>query len=138
MYKRQLRPLVERPWPGWTFVLGHFSIYSGGPHGDAEAIQRWFWGDVQPRVDFYVAGYNHLLEHYQRAGEGTDYVVSGTAGEQDNKDTGRKGPSMAQKRFLSRAGGFAWFDVTAREVTLRFYDADAVPLYEYRRTRPEE
>lgn len=132
----RLTPQVEAPWRGWTFVLGHHSLYSEGPHGDANATVRWYWGAAQPHVDFYLAGHNHILEHLQRAGEETDYVVSGSGGAQLNEGVGSKGPSGARSRFRSEAAGFAWFDVTATQATLRFYDGSGALLYEYRRTRP--
>lgn len=121
--------------PGWTFVLGHHSLYSAGPHGDANALTRWLWGGAQARVDFYLSGHNHLLEHLQREGERTDYVVSGSGGAQPVEPGTSAGPSAAALRFQHYGPGFAWFDVTPTRVTVHFYDADGTLLYAYDRTR---
>jgi hypothetical protein len=132
----ELEPQLAEPFAGWTFVLGHHSLYSTGPHGDANWSIRWLWSDLVPRVDFYLAGHNHLLEHFQRPGERTEYVVSGSAGDDPADPARSEGPSAAQRRFQSYAPGFAWFDVTERQVTLRFYADGGDVLYESVRTRP--
>lgn len=131
----RLAPEVAQHFNGWTFVLGHHSIYAKGPHGDLDWIDRWFWGKAQPHVDFYVSGFNHLMEHLQRPGERTDYVVSGAAGDQPPNPKDFKGPTAAKLRFWRNEPGFAWFQVTPQQVTLRFYDENAKLLYQYDRTR---
>ncbi|HKI98796.1 MAG TPA: metallophosphoesterase [bacterium] len=131
----RLTPKVETPFKGWTFVMGHHSLYADGPHGDADWLDRTLWGSSQPHVDFYLAGHNHLLEHFQRQGEETDYVVSGAGGGEEPDPATFAGPSTAQKKFERNVPGFAWFDVTDTQATLRFFDANATLLYQYRRTR---
>ena len=131
----RLAPKVAQPFAGWTFVIGHMALYSYGPHGDANWSIRWRWAASREHVDFYVAGYNHLLEHLQRPGERTDYVVTGAGGGAPGAPIDSQGPSAAEHRFKRWGSGFAWFDVTAAEVILRFYDDAGAPLYEYRRKR---
>jgi tartrate-resistant acid phosphatase type 5 len=131
----RLAPEVAVPFKGWTFVLGHHSLYAEGPHGDTDWFDRSLWGKSQPHVDFYLSGHNHLLEHFQRPGEETDYVVSGAGGAENPAPGTPLVPSVAQRRFEQNVPGFAWFEVTDTQATLRFYDWDANLLYQYKRTR---
>jgi hypothetical protein len=131
----RLKDRLEEPFAGWTFVMGHHALYSEGPHGDENWATHWFWDDLQPKVQFYLAGHNHLLEHLQREGQGTDYVVSGSAGGDKVGPPDSDDPSAATLRFQNPQPGFAWFDVQAERVTWRFYGTDGQVLYEHTRTR---
>lgn len=119
----------------WTFVLGHHALYGTGPHGDASWAVRWFWDDVEPRVDYYLAGHNHMLEHLERPGEETEYVVSGSGGAAEGDPARAHPDTAAQSRFARYTPGFAWFDVTADAVSFRFYDDTGKVLYVHTRRR---
>jgi acid phosphatase len=147
----QWHALADRLDPalaGWTFVFGHHSLYSDGPHGDTDFLTRWYWGHyLAPAVDFYLAGHNHVLEHLELPGRRTEYIVSGAGAKYGGEEPagGAEGPSgkraqghvsRAERLFHSDEGGFAWFQVAPREASVGFYDGDGALLYEYTTRRP--
>jgi len=123
---------VGRPW---QFVLAHHPIYTVGHHGDADPVTRWYWNHaVRGRVDFYLSGHTHDLEHLRKSGQGTDFLISGGGG-QPRMEPVEAGPSAADARFRSRGSGFVWFEVRPAGVTFRFYDTAGKVIYEGTRHR---
>jgi acid phosphatase len=124
---------VRRPFAGWTFVLGHHSVYSNGPHGDSDWLARWYWRNrLGEPVDFYLAGHNHLLEHFTAEGQRTHYVVSGGgAGEPYGKPR-KKQYSEGVPRFRHEGAGFVWFNLSRAQAEVRYYDEAGALLYSFR------
>lgn len=134
---------LARPFAGWTLVFGHHSLFSNGPHGDTAGLVRlywdWFLGD---KVDFYLSGHNHGLEHLNRPGHGTEFIVSG-AGGGDYQWAGRKAPgaqaapetSAAHSFFRYQGGGFAHLEVAADQVRVGYYDSAGQQIYAFTRTK---
>lgn len=119
----------------WQFVLAHHPVYTVGHHGDAHPLTRWFWNHaIRARVDFYLSGHSHDLEHLRMPGEGTDFLVSGGGG-QPRLEPVEDAPSAAGAWFRNRGSGFAWFEVRPAQVTFRFYDDRGAILYEGTRRR---
>ena len=124
---------AESPTP-WVFALRHHALYSTGEHGDESWPLRAYWERfLAGRVDFLLSGHNHILEHLQRPGDRSDYVVSGAGGDPSPVDARRK-ISAAESRHATFGPGLTWFDVTWTKVTMRFIGADGAVLYEYTRT----
>jgi acid phosphatase len=60
----------------WRIAFGHYPVYSGGPHGNTPEMLR----DIVPmfqagKVDTFICGHDHSLQHLQ--GGGIDYYLSG-------------------------------------------------------------
>ncbi|MGK5093794.1 metallophosphoesterase [Deltaproteobacteria bacterium TL4] len=132
-----LERLRQRLIPGekpWTFVFGHHTVFSSGKHGDSDIGYRLFWKHfLQKNVDFYISGHDHYLGHLARAGEGTQYIVSGAGAKQygSAEEKKEKTASGVESKFVYNANGFVGFQVTSQKVTVQYYDVDGNQLYEF-------
>ena len=123
----------------WTLVAGHHSFYANGTQGDWDLAGRWYWQRyLRARVDFYVCGHNHQLEHLRMPGQATDYVVSGAGGSHYRAQVAAGAKfkvSRAQSLFLHRDNGLVEFEVTATRAAVRYLDAAGEPIYRFERKR---
>lgn len=133
---------LQSSFGGWTFVFGHHSIYSAGPHGNTNRLIRTLWEWIlAERVDFYLSGHNHVLELKRGSDGQTDYIVSGAGAMPPAPDIPENWTPLPEifqpPYFIHRAGGFCLFEVTRSAVWVRFYDASGQVLYQYRREKPK-
>ena len=122
----QLRWLDERlgqSTAAWKLVIGHHTIYSGGSgHGDTpETLQL-----VEPilrkhRVQAYINGHDHDLQHIRRGG--VDYVCCGAGSEV------RPVQPVEGTLFCKARSGFAAMRADADTLTLEFRDFTGASLY---------
>lgn len=125
----------------WTFAFAHHPIYGSGTHGDADAATRWFWGEfLQNRMDFFLSGHNHHLEHLQVEGEPTEYVISGAGGKhyRSPQEKAKTQPSEAESLFVYQDVGFVWFHVQPAQVEAKFFDGQAQELYQFTKKRTSQ
>lgn len=101
-------------------VMGHHPVYSDGPHGDHPVLIRdWDRLFREHKVDLYLAGHDHDLQHLEFENHPTSFFYSGGGGADlyDLKiDPSRRGP-YAQKVY-----GFSHLSVTPKQMTLRHLD----------------
>ncbi|MCP4295799.1 MAG: hypothetical protein GY786_09350 [Proteobacteria bacterium] len=124
----------------WNFLFGHHPIFSSGVHGDMNLPGRIFWNrNLSENVDFYLSGHDHHLEHLSYEEDAIDYIVSGAGGKNYLSDTERAKVkiSMADSRFRHQDNGFVWFQMTAENVTSRFYNRSGDKLYEFTKTKKD-
>ena len=107
----------------WKLVVGHHTIYSGGSgHGDTpETVQL-----IEPllrkhRVQAYINGHDHDLQHIRRGG--VDYVCCGAGSEV------RPVQSVEGTRFCQAQSGFAVMRLGPDELTVEFRDFTGASLY---------
>jgi tartrate-resistant acid phosphatase type 5 len=113
-------------------VIAHHPVYSDGPHGDHPVLIR-DWDPLfrKYRVDFYMAGHDHDLQHLEFEGHPTSHFLSGGGGADLYSlkvDPGQRGP-YGQKVY-----GFSHISVTARLVTLRHLDQNGNTVHAFTRT----
>lgn len=61
----------------WKIVFGHIPIYSGGMHGDNPELQQNLLPILQKaRVDMYISGHDHNMQHIHR--DGCHFFVLGS------------------------------------------------------------
>jgi tartrate-resistant acid phosphatase type 5 len=113
-------------------VMGHHPVYSDGMHGDHPVLVR-DWDPLfrEHKVDLYLAGHDHDLQHLEFEGHPTSFFLSGGGGADlyDLKiDPSARGP-YAQKVY-----GFSHLSVTAQQMTLRHLDAGGRFLHGFRKT----
>lgn len=109
----------------WKIVYGHHPIYSDGEHGDSLVLGRRLLPLLKNRVDIYLVGHDHILNHI-KAEAGVEFFVSGGGG----ASLYRAKPA-ARSLFAQSINGFAVIEADAGSLTLRFIGADAKQLYEY-------
>ncbi|MGK0289983.1 MAG: tartrate-resistant acid phosphatase type 5 [bacterium] len=120
----------------WTFVYTHHPIYSTGTHGDIDFTSRWIWSSLQKKVDFYISGHDHQLEHLTKKGHNTQYIVSGAGGKSyRNVKLSNLKKSKAKSNFTYRKTGFVRFTVTKKRVDADFYSATGKKVYSFTRTK---
>ena len=123
-----LRQQLEKPrTTPFLAVLGHHPVYSNGPHGDHPVLVR-DWDPLfrKHKVDLYMAGHDHDLQHLEFDGSPTTHFLSGAGGADlyvlkiDGLD---RGP------YAQEVHGFSHIAVTRDLLELRHLDADGRLLY---------
>ncbi|MBI4082841.1 MAG: metallophosphoesterase [Candidatus Lambdaproteobacteria bacterium] len=135
---RRLAGRLRKEEEGWTVVFGHHPVYAVGAHGDGEAPMRWYWeARLAGRVDLYLSGHDHTLEHLTRPGGRTDYLVAGAGAQPPAAAVPAAHPrSAAEVRFAHGGGGFAWVEITPERLRWRFHDAAGRVLHAAEKVRP--
>jgi len=124
---------LERPrTTPFLAVMGHHPVYSDGPHGDHPVLMR-DWDPLfrKYKVDLYLAGHDHDLQHLEFEGHPTSFFLSGGGGADlyDLKiDPSERGP-YGQKIY-----GFSHLSVTPKQMMLRHLDSDGRILHAFTRT----
>jgi tartrate-resistant acid phosphatase type 5 len=113
-------------------VIAHHPVYSDGPHGDHPVLIR-DWDPLfrKYRVDLYMAGHDHDLQHLEFEGHPTSHFLSGGGGADLytlKVNSAQRGP-YAQKIY-----GFSHISVTPQQMTLRHLDQNGATLHAFTRT----
>jgi len=115
----------------WLIVLGHHPVYSDGHHGDTARLVA----DVDPllrrhRVDVYLSGHDHDLQHLEFDRHPTSFVVSGAGGAR-----ARPVAYRGRGRFGRAVYGFSHLELGRERFTLRHVDANGVQIYGFTKSR---
>ena len=113
-------------------VMGHHPVYSDGPHGDHPILVK-DWDPLfrKYRVDLYLAGHDHDLQHLEFENHPTSFFLSGGGGADlyDLKiDPSQRGP-YAQKVY-----GFSHLSVTPKQMILRHLNDKGRLLHAFSKT----
>ena len=119
------------PRARWTVMTAHHSPFSNGDHGDISPLQTE-WGPLlkKYKVDFYIAGHDHDLQHLEIDGWKTSFILAGGGGAHVR-------PMRNDKRgmFSRSAYGFADFQFTDEIARCRLVGSDAAVLHEFTRAK---
>jgi hypothetical protein len=133
---------VPKSTASWTVAYGHHTFRSNGSHGNA-GIYDGRGGDgkdpigdgaymkealdtaVCGRVDLYLCGHDHNLQWLAESCEGTELVVSGSAGKSSSLYGGN------DTLFEEDTLGFFWAEVTPERFTGVFFDSLGRELYRH-------
>lgn len=110
-------------------VIGHHPVYSNGPHGDNRTLIR-DWDPLfrEHKVDLYLSGHDHDLQHLEFEGHPTSFFSSGGGGAV--LDTLK--PSEAQRGpFQLEAHGFSHLQVRSNLMILRHLDTSGNLLHKF-------
>ncbi|HLP35468.1 metallophosphoesterase [Lacibacter sp.] len=128
--KRWMEKLLSNKSPNikWKIVVGHHPMYTGGSRTegyDTKAIRN----TLKPmfdkyKVDVYLAGHEHSLQHMQSAGN-MHHIISGAASE--------KTPARLIENSLLSASeyGFFVFSVTGNELLFQAVNDTGKIIYTY-------
>jgi tartrate-resistant acid phosphatase type 5 len=134
-WKEQLAWMeIELPKPRatkWLVCMAHHPLFSNAEHGSDERLQT-DWGALfkKYRVDFYLAGHEHTLQHLQPANHPTTFIVSGGGGRQLHKVL-----SHALGPFSRSVFGFVDLRFTEQNATAAFIDKEGAVLHQLLRDR---
>jgi hypothetical protein len=119
------------PRAAWTICCAHHNMYSNGHKGDNGVLVEE-WGSLfeKYKVDFYLCGHNHSLQHLEIPGVFTSYVISGGGGaKRDAMLRDDRGP------YSKSITGFAALDFQPDQVTVHLLAGDGTVLHEFTRTK---
>jgi acid phosphatase len=115
---------LARSTSPWKLVIGHHTIYSGGSgHGDTPETKEL----IEPlldkhRVQAYIHGHDHDLQHIRRGG--IDYLCCGAGSEV------RPVHAIDGTLFCQARSGFAAFHSEPAALTVEFRDYEGKILHE--------
>lgn len=117
-------------------VMAHHPVYSNGPHGDhAVLIRDWDPLFRKYKVDLYLAGHDHDLQHLEFEQHPTSFFLSGGGGADLYNlkiDPAKRGP-YAQKVY-----GFSHLSVTPKQLTLRHLNSNGQVLHAFTKSRDRQ
>ena len=108
----------------WKVVYGHHPIYSHGYHGDNQELIRELLPVIKDRVDVYLTGHDHDMQHLKPEGN-LHFFISGSGGKLRSI---RPGP---RSLFAKSALGFSVLEANESSLKMTFVDRAMQPLYEY-------
>ncbi|WP_263408607.1 metallophosphoesterase [Terriglobus tenax] len=112
-------------------VIAHHPLYTNGVHKDNKLlIKRWDDLLRQAKVDFYITGHDHDLQHLEFAGHPTSFVVSGGGGAELvnwTTDPKKRGP------WGGKVTGFTDFEAKDDAIIIRHLDQNAKELHSFRK-----
>ncbi len=114
----------------WKVVYGHHPIYSGGAHSDNKTLIAQLLPILKNRVDIFLAGHDHDLQHL-KAEDGVQFFVNGGGGAAIRKS--EPGPRTL---FAKGAYGFATIEADLQNLTVKYFDTNLVELYKYTLAKP--
>lgn len=113
---------------GWNVVMGHHPLISSGDHSNINLGARYLM--EREKMDFYLSGHQHLLEHLQK--DSYDQIVSGGGGGYLQKTVKAVSP---YSKFLSHTYGYVWARFTTDSARFIYYDDGGKELYSFERKR---
>ena len=108
----------------WKVVYGHFHIYSA-TRGDNETMIAKLLPLLKNRVDLYLCGHDHNLQHVQPEG-GVHFVVAGGGGAGTYKTKPYPRSIVKYEDY-----GFAVLEVTEKSLAFKLVNKDTKQLYQY-------
>lgn len=113
-------------------VVCHHPLYTNGIHKDNHLLLKR-WGDLvrQARIDFWITGHDHDLQHIEFAGHPTSFVISGGGGAELvdwTTDPASRGP------FGAKVLGFSDLEIVDGNVLIRHLDSNNRELHVFRKT----
>jgi tartrate-resistant acid phosphatase type 5 len=114
----------------WKFVIGHHPVFSGSSHGNTvELVNRLKPLLDKYKVQAYICGHDHDLQHIKPDGSYVDYFISGSGSE--GKEAGR----MEGSKFTSNSLGFIDLKIKGDSLFVNYIDKDGGVIYQYSKSR---
>jgi hypothetical protein len=108
----------------WLIVIGHYNLYTGGYHGSnnylINLLKPLF---VKYKVDMYICGHCHNLEHLTDAG--IEYIISGSGSKRG--DVGK----IFQSKFSYGDNGYTIHKIIDNTMTVLFINEKSEILYTF-------
>jgi len=126
-----LRTELSRPRTApWLVVMAHHPLYSNGVHGDhPHLIADWEPLFKQHKVDFYLCGHDHDLQHIEFERHPTSFVVSGGGGAR-----AREIKEVKHGPFGRGIHGFSHLQIGRDRMIVRHLDANRNQLHAFSKT----
>jgi len=100
----------------WLIVIGHYNLYTGGWHGSnrnlLNLLKPLF---IKYKVDMYLSGHCHHLEHLSDSG--IEYVISGSGAKTGNTS------KIYQTKFDYGSNGYTIHEINKNILKTSFIDS---------------
>jgi tartrate-resistant acid phosphatase type 5 len=127
-----LREELQRPRDmPWLFVAAHHPLYTSGWHGDTKRlIADWKELFTKHKVDFFLCGHDHDLQHLEMPGHHTSFLLAGGGGAKVRSiRRNDRGP------FALATNGFLVLRLTPELATAEFISSQGALLHNFGRTQ---
>lgn len=114
----------------WTIATAHHPLFTSGQHGDTKKIIAE-WGPIlkKERLDFYLCGHDHDLQHLEMPGWSTTFLLAGGGGAKIRPmKRDDRGP------FTRSLNGFLHLKLTADSATGTFVTKDGQIPHQFTRS----
>ena len=130
--QRWLEAELEKPRSTpFLALVAHHPLYSNGKHRDNPTlIAEWDSLLRRHKVDLYLSGHDHDLQHLEFKGHPTSFVISGGGGAEL---VGWTTPPRDRGPWGLRAIGFTDLQISKEELVVRHIGKDATVLYEFKK-----
>lgn len=116
--------VLENSAAKWKIVAGHHPVYSGGSHGNTpELIEKLEPILEKHKVNLYLAGHDHDMQHLFRSGKTVNYFVAGSGSKL--RETGKTEYTL----FCASSNGFLSLEVSNIKIKAEFIDMNGSVLY---------
>lgn len=116
---------IGRSTARWKIVYGHHPIYSAGAHQDNPTLIRQLLPVLRGRVDIYLAGHDHDMQHLKTEA-GVHFFVAGGAG------AGLRPLKSDPRTIFGQAiHGFSVLEADRDAFKVRFVDTELKEIYAY-------
>jgi tartrate-resistant acid phosphatase type 5 len=116
---------IRKSTARWKVVYGHHPIYSAGTHADNQTLIDQLLPLLRDRVDVYIAGHDHDMQHLKTEA-GVHFFVAGGAG------AGLRKPIPGDRTiFAQGVHGFSVLDIAPQSFQVRFMNIELNEIYSY-------
>lgn len=127
-----LREELRKPRPGrWMIAAAHHPLYTSGWHGDTKRLST-DWGELfeQYKLDFFLCGHDHDLQHLEMPGHHTSFILAGGGGAKVRPiKRNDRGP------FARSTHGFFVLKLTPELATGEFISSEGETVHTFTRTQ---
>ena len=114
----------------WKIVFGHHPVYSAALRGGTPELEKMLVPLFEKyKVQAYICGHDHNMQHNHPENSYTDYVVSG--GGSEVKDN----PKFNKTKFAESLAGFADLRIKGDSLFLSLIDKSGSVVYHYSRAK---
>ncbi|KAG6753801.1 hypothetical protein POTOM_041800 [Populus tomentosa] len=118
----------------WKIVVGHHSIRSIGHHGDTKELVSKLLPILKAnKVDFYMNGHDHCLEHIGDTDSPIQFLTSGAGSKAWRGDIKKR--KTGGLKFFYDGQGFMSVQLTQDAAEIAFYDVSGNVLHRWTTTK---
>jgi tartrate-resistant acid phosphatase type 5 len=125
---------LAKPRGTWTICCAHHPLFSNG-FAQGNGVLQHDWGVLfkKYKVDFYLCGHEHNLQHLDIPDWFTDFVMAGGGGAHSH-------PLLRDKQgpFSRSIYGFVHFELTPDYAVVSYIGTDDKPVHVYKRLKSGE